>query len=80
MMLFMHGGHKGHDHGQNKGHDHAHNHSHNHSSEHNNPSSEVKSLDNYKIKQLEGEIEFLKIQNEKLQKKVDNFTHNVSQK
>jgi len=72
MMMFMHRGHKGHNHGDDteKRHDQGHHHH----------SSELGSLDNYKVKQLEGEIEFLKTKNEQLQTEMDNFTHNIRQK
>lgn len=69
MMLFMHGGHKKHNAGDNTGKNHVH--------RHQNHSSDVQSLDSYKVKQLEGEIEFLKTQNELLQKEVKNFTNNI---
>lgn len=77
MMLFMHGGHKGHNHG-NKNHGH-HDH-HNHANPQGEKFSGVERLDSYKLKQLEGEIQFLKGQNELLQKEVESFTKDVSGK
>ncbi|WP_138417775.1 DUF2933 domain-containing protein [Aquibacillus sediminis] len=83
MMLFMHGGHKGHKHGGRKKGSHSH-HGHGEQShklnEHVGSSSGVERLDSYKVKQLEGEIEFLKEQNELLQKKVEDLSHDVTHK
>lgn len=44
----------------------------NHDQGHHNHLNEMQISDDYKVKQLEGEIEFLKRQNKLLQKKVNN--------
>ena len=81
MMLFMHGGHKGHKHsgGKHDSRNHPHQHGHgdhsHHSSLQDNNSSSVERIDSYKVNQLEGEVELLKEQNELLQKKVEDFSH-----
>ena len=78
-MIFMHGGHKGHNHGNKTGQNNDHGH-HDYLSENGKTSNEVRSLDNYKMKQLEGQIEFLKTQNELLQKEIENFNSGFSRK
>lgn len=86
MMLFMHGGHRGHKHsgGKHGSHNHSQQHGHgdhsHHSSLQDNNSSSVERMDSYKLNQLEGEIELLKEQNELLQKKVENFSNGVTHK
>lgn len=82
MMLFMHGGHN---HGKHKSghkHDHMnHNHeNHNHSTVQEKSSSDIENNTDYKVKQLEGEVEFLKNQNETLQRKLVNITQEASQR
>lgn len=61
MMMFMM---KGHNHGGHK---------HDHSSTSNHSTTEVGRLDEYKVKRIEGELEFLKSQNEQLQQKIDDM-------
>lgn len=81
MMMFMH---RGHNHGPHKeGHSHDHmnhnNEDQNHFTVSENSSNDVKSLTDYKIEQLEGEVEFLKNQNETLQRKLESLTEKTPQ-
>lgn len=70
MMMFMM---KGHNHGGDK-HGKSVNshqgHKHDHSNTSNQVTTEVGRLDEYKVKRIEGELEFLKSQNEQLQQKI----------
>ncbi|MGM7682978.1 DUF2933 domain-containing protein [Cytobacillus sp. Hm23] len=66
MMLFMHGSHKDHKHGDKN---HGHHKNHNHVNEHSDNFNGDNRLESYKVKQLEGEIQYLKDQNKLLQKK-----------
>lgn len=80
MMLFMH---KGHNHGKHEaGHDHdllnRNNEDYNHSIVQRTSSGELKNITDYKVKQLEGEIEYLKNQNKTLQGKLENLTKDAS--
>lgn len=81
MMMFMHRGHNHGPHKERQSHGHM-NHNiedHNHLTVPGKSSSDVKSLTDYKIEQLEGEVEFLKNQNETLQRKLESLTEKTPQ-
>lgn len=71
MMMFMM---KGHNHGGKSNHNHK-KHVHNQPTELNSRlNQDDNRSENYRIKQLEGELAFLKNQNELLQKKIDTLS------